>query len=157
MSTHTQKLIAPTVRLPESESCTFANDLSRIGAPPLNSIFVAVAMECAALGLPPEATKWQLRTRRMFRSPENWEITSLAEYLTEGEARERQGMHPAYGWPMPKEVLDRARLAERLPGTTIRVHALLSDDPYVFAVRGHEVEPIGGWYGRNEYRRIFLG
>lgn len=157
MSTYEQKLVAPTVRLPDSGVNTLAEDLRRIGVPPLSSSFVAACMERAALRLEPETKVWPLRLKRMFCRPESWVVMSLAKYLAHGNIQARNGHLPSLGWPMPPDVLTQARLAETLPGTSISVHALVSDDPWVFVERGQEVEPIAGWYGRDKQLRVFLG
>lgn len=156
MSDHQQRLTAPVVAF----SSSLADDLRRVDCAPLAERWVRRGMYAASLGLKPDAWKWTvLRAARERRriGREQWVVFTLDDYLIM-ECRIRgTGAHQQYGTPIPLQLLERAQRAATLPGVKIEVHALLSEDPFVFAVRSDgERCCIGAWYGQGPRRQIYL-
>ena len=153
MSTLREKL-----RVHESQK-SLKDRLCEIGVPPLSHTWVERAMGAAALRLSPNAWKWQIEWRKRSRSGlDTWKVFPLKEYLKLHDDYENRNLTPVYGVPIPTKILDRIGVVQkRLPHARIEVHALESDDPYVFVTDGDDKECIAGWYGRNTMQRVYLG
>ncbi len=150
----------------QAQTQSLSERLSAIGVPPLNKEWVAHAMRASALGMKPNAWKWRVERRaRGNRLPESWKIFHIDDYLRLHTITANEFLMPTYGVPMPSEILYRVSQVRRLmPQIRLEVHALISDDPYVFAIEERyagaqelDREAIGGWYGRGRAQQVFLG
>lgn len=156
MSDHQQRLTTPVVTF----SSSLADDLRCIDCAPLAERWVRRGMYAASFGLKPNA--WKLTVLRAARDRhrngrEQWVVFSLDDYLTMERCIQRDGAHQQYGTPIPAVLLRRAERAANLPGVKIEVHALKSEDPFIFAVRSDGQRCcIGAWYGQGSRRQIFL-
>ena len=156
MSDHQQRLTAPLVAF----SSSLADDLRRVDCAPLHDRWVRRGMYAASFGLKPDAWKWKVlravRDRRQI-GREQWVVFTLDDYLIMERRIQGSGAHQEYGTPIPLQLLRRAQRAANLPGVKIEVHALKSEDPFVFAVRSDgERCCIGAWYGHGSRRQIYL-
>lgn len=156
MSDHQQRLTAPVVAF----SSSLADDLRRVDCAPLAERWVRRGMYAASLGLRPDAWKWTVLRAARDRHQngrEQWVVFTLDDYLIMERRIKGAGTHQQYGTPIPLQLLGRAQRAANLPGVKVEVHALLSDDPFVFAVRSDgERCCIGAWYGQGSMRQLYL-
>ncbi|HWO07474.1 MAG TPA: hypothetical protein VNM40_02725 [Candidatus Paceibacterota bacterium] len=146
-------------RLAARIGIALADDLRRIGIPPLRKSFVSYAMRNTAIGLSPDAWKWFASWRERHRQPEEWHVFTYDMYkIKHDESKTDDTNPPQFGVPIPDAVLQRIETVQtRLPGTRIEVYALRSDDPWVCVIRSDEREWIAGWFGRGSCQRVFVG
>lgn len=156
MSDHQQRLAAPLVTF----SSSLADDLARINCEPLADRWVRHGMYAASVGLRPDA--WKMTILHVARqrprvAREEWKVFPLDDYLALDRSIQSAGTNQSYGTPMPPVLLRRAERAAKLPGVKVEVHALLSEDPFVFAMRSDGQRCcIGAWYGQGSRRKIYL-
>ncbi len=160
MSTHELKIAAPVVTLPERDEFSFGEQLRAAGAPPLDDVWVQDGMRAASLRLAPGSWRWRVALAAWNTEPQKWEIFTLAEYRNLQRRVQEAKEIPQFGTPMPWAVDKRAQnVLDNVPGVVIQVHAVESDDPFVWAIRAVDGarKCIGAWYGRGTTQRVYVG